>query len=207
MSAEIINHLKYVYSDEFQQDDAYLLVHGVRGGIEEAFIHTLLSKLTARGDTVLACDFPYLTRGEIVPSGGTFEEELSTLQSAYNFLRCEGKRPIQIIGKSFGAIVVSHWLARNPCIDDVRLNVMGYVTGEGRMNPDALRGRFSSVVQGQYDKYTSPAEVRAELRDHQVEGPIIEIPDADHSYRDMVNPHPAPYAYQEKAIDTLLAII
>lgn len=207
MGFEIINHLEYVYSDQSQKDTAYLLVHGVRGGIDEAFIQTLLTKLTARGDAVLACNFPYMTRGETEPRGGTFEEELSTIQSAYSFLKSERKRPIHIIGKSFGAIAVSHWLARNPEIDDVRLNVMGYVTGEGRMMPDALRGRFSSVIQGEHDKYISPDGVRAELRAHHVEGLVIGIPDADHSYRDMVDPNPAPYAFQEKAIDTLLALL
>jgi predicted alpha/beta-hydrolase family hydrolase len=207
MGFEIINHLEYIYFDQSQEDKAYLLVHGVRGGIDEAFIQTLLRKITARGDTVLACNFPYLTRGETVPSGGAFDEELNTLQSAYDFLKGEGKMLIHIIAKSFGAIAVSHWLARNPSIKDVSVNVMGYVTGEGMMIPDALHGRFSSVVQGEHDKYTTPDAVRAELRAHQVVGAVIEIPDADHSYRDMVNPNPAPYAYQEKAIDALLTLI
>lgn len=40
-----------------------------------------------------------------------------------------------------------------------------------------------------------------------MEGLVIEIPDADHSYRDKANPNPAPYAFQEKAIDTLLTFI
>lgn len=123
----------------------------------------MITKITARGDTVFACNFPDMTRGETEPSGRTFEEELATIQSSYDFLKDERKSTIQIAAKSLGAIAVSHWLGRNPDIKDVRLNVIGYVPGDGRMKPEALRGRFSSVVQGQHDKYASPDEVRAEL--------------------------------------------
>lgn len=41
-----------------------------------------------------------MSRGETVPSGGAFDEELNALQVAYDFLKAEDKAPIHIVAKS-----------------------------------------------------------------------------------------------------------
>lgn len=205
MTSTGIESLEYDYSDRSAGSKAYMLIHGVRGGIDEAYVQTLQKKLVARGDTTLAFNFPYMTRGETTPTGGTFEEELDTLQIAYDFLKAEGKAPIHIIAKSFGGIAVSHWLARNQDIKDVDVSIMGYIPGEGGIIPDTLRGRLKMVVQGDHDRYATPDAIRAELRTHRLGGEVIEIPNADHSYRDTISANPPPYAYQEMAIDELLS--
>lgn len=204
MKSKSINSLEYKYSDRLSKDRAYLLLHGVRGGIDEAYITTLLGKLVSRGDTALAFNFPYISRGDTNPSGGRFEEELSALHLSYNFLKAQGKERVHLIGKSFGGMLVTHWLAENPRVEGVNASIMGYIHGENSVLPDTLRGRLGVVVQGEFDRYCTPEEVRRELRAHNVEGEVVEIPGADHSYRDMVNPNPVPYAFQEHAIDELL---
>ena len=204
MIAKNINDLEYEYSNRSLDSKAYLLIHGVRGGIDEVYIQTLLNKLVARGDTALAFNFPYMTRGETVPSGDAFGEELGALQVAYDFLKSEGKTPIHIVAKSFGGIAVSHWLAQSPDIENVNVSIMGYIPGEGGIAADTLRGKLSVVVQGDLDRYANPSEIRAELVTNQIMAEVVNIPNADHSYRDMVSPNPLPYAYQEQAIDELL---
>lgn len=206
MSNQTIETLEYKYSDESHDSKAYLLIHGVRGGIDEAYIQTVLKKLIARKDTVMAFNFPYMTRGETVPSGGAFEEEIDALEAAYTFLKAKDKTPIHIIAKSFGGIAVSHWLTQNPDISDVEVSIMGYIPGEGDegIMIEALRGKLKAVVQGDNDRYASPDVIRAELLRYDITAEVIEIPNADHSYRDTVSANPPPYAFQEDAIDDLL---
>jgi predicted alpha/beta-hydrolase family hydrolase len=204
MHAEGINKLEHTYSDHSLENKAYLLLHGVRGGIDEAYIQTLLQKIIARDDAVLAFNFPYMTRGEGAASGAALREETDALQVAYDFLKTEGKARIHIIAKSLGGIVVSHWLTRSPDVEGVEVSIMGYIPGEGGIIPDALRDRLKLVVQGEHDKYGNADSVRAELLAHQVGGEVIEIPNADHSYRDIANLGVHIYPHQEKAIDELL---
>ena len=206
MSYQNIDTLEYEYSDRSQDSKAYLLIHGVRGGIDEAYIQTLLKKLIARKDTVMAINFPYMSRGETVPSGGAFEEEMDALQTAYTFLKGKDKTPIHIIAKSFGGIAVSRWLTQNPDVSDVEVSIMGYIPGEEEdgIMTEALRGKLKAVVQGENDRYASPGIIRAELLRYQINAEVIEIPNADHSYRDIVSANPPPYAFQEDAINELL---
>lgn len=199
-----IESLEHRYSDRYSKDLAYLLLHGVRGGIDELYIETLMEKITNRGDTALAFNFPYMSRGETTLSSDTFEEEITALQTAYDFLKAVGKKRVHIIAKSAGGIIASHWLNQNPDTDAVNVSIMGYIGGKGGIITDALRGRLDTVVQGEHDRYSTADEVRAELLAHHVEGVVVEIPNADHSYRDTASPTPPPYAHQAKAIDELL---
>jgi predicted alpha/beta-hydrolase family hydrolase len=154
---------------------AYLLLHGIRGGIHETYMQALSNKLISRDDTVLSLNFPYMSRGEERKGISTLNEEMFALQTAYDFLKKEGKIPIHIIGKSFGGIVASHWFSQNSDSEDIDLSIMGYVPGEGNVLPDALRGRLRVVVQGEHDRYASPDDVRTELVAYQIEADVIEI--------------------------------
>jgi len=189
------------------KNEAYLLLHGIRGGLHEAYTLALFNKLQSRGDTVLAINFPYLSRGEDRNGITTINEEVSALQTAYDFLKSASKSPIHIIGKSFGGIVASYWLLKHRDDKDVDLSIMGYVPGEGNVLPDALRGHLRVVVQGDHDRYASPDQIRTELAAHQVEAVVIEIPNADHSYRNITSDNQSEYAFQNQAIDELLKII
>ncbi|HVC35980.1 MAG TPA: alpha/beta family hydrolase [Candidatus Dormibacteraeota bacterium] len=198
-----IESLEFEYRNSSSKSGAYLLLHGIRGGIHEAYTQALFNKLQSRDDTVLALNFPYMSRGE-ERSGMNTNEEMYALQTAYDFLKSAGKTPIHIIGKSFGGIVTSHWLSQNRDAEDVDVSIMGYVPGEGNILPDALRGKLRVVVQGEHDRYASPAQIRVELTAHEIEADVIEIANADHSYRDNGGNNQQEYAYQDRAIDELL---
>ena len=199
-----IENLEFEYHESTAKKSAYLLLHGIRGGIHEAYTQALLAKLKSRDDTVLAINFPYLSRGEDRNGISTVTEEMQALQTAYDFLISACKTPIHIIGKSFGGIVASYWLLENRRDKNIDVSIMGYVPGEGNVLAEALRGRLRVVIQGDHDKYASPAQVRAELAAHHIEADVIEIPNADHSYRDISSANLAEYAFQDKAIDELL---
>ena len=148
-----------------------------------------------------------MSQGEDREGISNLSEEMEALQIAFDFLRSVDKTPIHIIGKSFGGIVASHWLSEDRRDEDTDLSIMGYVPGEGNVLTEALRGKLRVVIQGEYDKYASPAKVRSELSTHQIDADVIEITNADHSYRDITNTNLAEYAFQEKAIDELLNLI
>ena len=204
MQTSSIENLEFEYYKSSAKKAAYLLLHGIRGGIHEAYTNTVFNKLKSRDDTVLAINFPYMSRGEDRKGISTLLEEMQALQTAYNFLKSADSTPIHIIGKSFGGIVASHWFAQHRDIEDVDLGIMGYVPGEANVLPDALRGRLRVVVQGDHDRYASPGQIRTELAAHQIESEVIEITNADHSYRDINSTNLEEYAFLDTAIDELL---
>jgi predicted alpha/beta-hydrolase family hydrolase len=199
--------LEFEYHNSSSKSGAYLLLHGIRGGIHEAYMQAVFNKLQSRDDTVLSLNFPYMSRGEERKGMSTLNEEIYALQTAYDFLKSAGKTPVHIIGKSFGGIVASHWFSQNSEVEDFDLSIMGYVPGEGNVLADALRGRLRVVVQGEHDRYASPDDVRDELTEHQIEADVIEIINADHSYRNTSCDNREEYAFQDKAINELLKII
>lgn len=64
MNFQEMNRLEYAYFSSVSKSGAYLLLHRIRGGIQEAYTQTLLTKLRARDETVHAFNFPHMTRGE-----------------------------------------------------------------------------------------------------------------------------------------------
>jgi predicted alpha/beta-hydrolase family hydrolase len=202
-----IANLEFEYHNSGSNSEAYLLLHGIRGGIHEAYTQALFNKLQSRDDTVLSINFPYISRGEDRKQKNTLKEEMLALQTAYEFLKSANKSPIHIIGKSFGGIVASHWFSQNNHVEGTDLSIMGYVPGEGNVLPGALRGRLRVVVKGEHDRYGSPEDVRAKLAAYQIEADVIEIINADHSYRDTNCNNMEEYAFQDNAIDELLKII
>ena len=145
-----------------------------------------------------------MSRGEDRSGISTLTEKMWALQTAYDFLKSAGETTIYIIGKSFGGIVVSHWLSEYGRDGEIDVSIMGYVPGEGNILTDSLRGRLRVVVRGEHDKYASPSQVMGELAAHHIDADVIEIANADHSYRDNSNINSAEYAFQDTAIDELL---
>ena len=207
MHISVIENLEFTYHNNPANKAAYLLLHGIRGGIHEAYTQALFTKLKSRGDTILAINFPYMSRGEDRTAMSNLSEEIKALQTAVDFLRSVDKTPIHIIGKSFGGIVASHWLSEDRRGEDTDLSIMGFVPGEGNILTASLGGKLRVVIQGQYDAYASPAKVRSELSAHQIDADVIEITNADHSYRDITNTNLAEYGFQDIAIAELLKLI
>ncbi|HEU4914304.1 MAG TPA: alpha/beta fold hydrolase [Candidatus Saccharimonadales bacterium] len=194
----MIEGLSYKYYHKLNSKTVYLVLHGGgAGGVEAPFISSVISALSGTGNSVFGFNFPYCERGEESSSGPELAEETATLQTVIEFLRSEDYEKIIIVAKSLGGIITSYWLARHPN-EDVSVVVLGYVIGS--VKTDALAGKIRLVIQGEHDRFGNAAAVEEELAKHSVEARIIELPKADHSYR---NEQKEP-AYQEAAITELL---
>ena len=159
----------------------FLLLHSFTEGHESEFMQNMFTTLSQHNQSVFAFDFPYLSRRE-KPSDN-LDEEATALQSVTEHLRGEGFEKISIAAKSLGGIVASRWLRNYPDQESTKVSVLGYVIGD--VDTDALRDHLNVVVQGQKDRFGGAYEVRDELKKHNVEAPVVEIPKADHSFRNI----------------------
>lgn len=175
-----MRNIRYEYQYRPNKERAFMVLHGVSEGIESDFIQNITEALSRRSETVLALNFPYIDRGE-KPSEGLNHEQ-SSVQVMMNFLENEGYRDIHIVGKSLGGIVASEWLAHHKSDARITTHILSYVIGDVRTR--ALKGSLQTVIQGENDRYGNAAAVRAELAAHDISATVIEVPGADHSYRD-----------------------
>ncbi|PID32204.1 hypothetical protein CR970_01680 [Candidatus Saccharibacteria bacterium] len=190
--------LTYKYYRKLNAKTVYLVLHGGGSrGVETPFISNVINALTGTGDSVFGFNFPYCERGEEVSSGEALTEETAALNKAVQFLRSEGHEKIIIVAKSLGGITTSYWLEQHPD-ENVELVVLGYVIGS--VKTEALLGKLRLVIQGENDRFGDAEAVRAELAEHGVIADAVEVPRADHSYR---NEQKEP-VYQGEAIKLLV---
>lgn len=76
--------------------------------------------------------------------------------------------------------------------------MLGYVIGSVKIA--SMKDKLKLVIQGENDRFGNAAAVKDELTQHDVEGKVIEVTNADHSYR---NSEKEP-VFQEQAIQILL---
>ena len=193
-----MHDLTYKYYHKAGSKLAYLVLHGGGAeGIETPFIGSVFDALAGTGASVLGINFPYCERGEETSSGPALHEETAALSTAMSFLQSGGYGNIVIVAKSLGGIVTSYWLAVHPKAN-VQVAILGYVIGSVRTA--ALRGKLQLVVQGQMDRFGNAEAVRTELQAHSVAARVVEVPKADHSYR---NAQKEP-EYQRSAVQLLI---
>lgn len=191
----------YLYYRKCGTRTAYLVLHGGgTEGIESPFITNIITSLTHGGSSVLGFNFPYCERGEENSSGPELSEEVGAITTAVNFLKSEGYDKIVIVAKSFGGIAASFWLEKHH-ESNAKLVVLGYVIGNVKTN--ALRNKLQLVIQGENDRFGNAQAVKDELATYNVGADVVEIPNADHSYR---NTQKKP-AYQNQAIAALLQAV
>ncbi|HSX33502.1 MAG TPA: alpha/beta fold hydrolase [Candidatus Saccharimonadales bacterium] len=189
--------LSYKYYQKRNAKTVYLVLHGGGPeGIETPFISNIINALTDTGNSVFGFNFPYCERGEESSSGEELTEEIAALDKVVQFLRSEGYEKIVIVAKSLGGITTSYWLAQH-AEENVEVVVLGYVIGS--VKTEALQGKLRLVIQGENDRFGNAEAVKEELAGHGVEAATIEVPKADHSYR---NEQKEP-AYQDAAIKLL----
>ena len=198
-----LQHPTREYLPAAGSEQAYLLLHGFGDGIAAPYTKELARALADRGETVLALQFPYMESG-VGHTSAELAEEIQALQTSASFLRAEGYARITIIAKSLGGIVASTWLNHRHDNKDVEVHIMGYVLGEDGVVTKALQGKLGIVVQGEHDRFGNAEAVRNELAANHVNGTIIEIAGADHSYRDPADPKDKAPAHQSQAIASLL---
>lgn len=198
-----LQHPTRLYVPSVDHERVFLLLHGIGDGINEPYTRELSGALTEREQSTIALQFPYMDRGENHASP-ELAEETQALQQTWEFLRDEHYSHVTIIAKSLGAIVASHWLNRNLNIDNLDINIMGYVLGERGVITEALDGKLNVIIQGEHDRFGNASAIRTELANYGIRGEVVEMIGADHSYRNPSDPKDRPAAYQTQAIDELL---
>lgn len=190
--------LSYKYYRKLNSKTVYLVLHGGGPeGIETPFISNVINSLTTKGDSVFGFNFPYCERGEENSSGEELTEETAALEDVVQYLRSEGYEKIVIVAKSLGGITTSYWLEQHPA-SDVEVVVLGYVLGS--VKTATLANNLRAVIQGENDRFGNAAAVEEELAASSISANVIEVPQADHSYR---NTDKEPL-YQDQAIELLL---
>ena len=119
---------------------------------------------------------------------------MDALKRAVDFAYLEGFSKIIIVAKSLGGIIASYYLEQYPD-NQIELLILGYIPSETKQR--AISNNLKLVIQGTNDRFASPIEVKKNVGSL-VE--VIEILDADHSYR---NSKKEP-VYQETAIKELM---
>ena len=163
-------------------------------GVETDFISSIFDAIAATKNSVLCFNFPYCEREEESSSGSELKEEMNALKQAIDFAYLEGFSKIIIVAKSLGGIIASYYLEQYPD-SQIELLILGYISSEIKQR--AISNNLKLVIQGTNDRFASPIEVKKNVGS-QVE--VIEIIDADHSYR---NSKKEPI-YQETAIKELM---
>lgn len=138
-----------------------------------------------------------MERGETTASAG-LQEEVRAITKAIDDLSDKYSGQIHIIAKSLGGIAASFYLEQTNDPRVKKLTILGAVLEDLKLQ--GLNGYEVDVIQGQNDRFGSAQEVkqafdRAGVPLHS----LVEIENADHSYRDG-NRQPV---HQDKAISRI----
>ena len=187
--------LTYKYYRKNGTKIVYIILHGGGPvGVEIDFISSIFDSIAATKNSVLCFNFPYCERVEEASSGLELKEEIDALKRAVDFAYLEGFSKIIFVAKSLGGIIASYYLEQFPD-SQIELIILGYIPSEIKQR--AISHYLKLVIQGTNDRFASPIEVKKNVGSL-VE--VIEILDADHSYR---NNKKEP-VYQETAIKELM---
>jgi predicted alpha/beta-hydrolase family hydrolase len=193
-----LNDLTYRFYHKQSANRVNVVLHGSGlNGLESPFIASIIESLAQTGQSVFGFNFPYCERGEEASSGPELKEEVEALRQVISSLQNDGYK-ITIIGKSLGGIVASFYLDQYPS-EDIELIVLGYVVGD--VKDEAAAPNLKAIIQGENDRFGSPADVKSALG--VTKAKIITIKDADHSYRN-VKKEPQ---FQDEAIAELLKVL
>lgn len=194
----MLQDLTYKYYRKLNAKTVYLVLRGGGPeGIETPFISNIINSLTATGSSVFGFNFPYCERGEENSSGEELAEETAALDKVVQFLRSEGYEKIIIVVKPLGGITTSYWLDQHAG-EDVDVVVLGGIIGS--VKTKALPDKLRLVIQGENDRFGNAEAVKAELNKHNVTADVVEVPKADHSYR---NEQKEP-VYQDQTVEQLI---
>ena len=175
---KIREDLTYKHYHKNGDKNACLVLHGGgTAGIESPFISAIVTAIADSRRSVFAFNMPYCEREDESTSAG-LKEEVEALGSVLDYLRAAGHERITVIAKSLGAIITSFYLEQIPS-PDLTAVVLGYVIGD--VKTPAVVPNLKLVIQGEKDLFGDGRAVRAEIGASPAE--IIEVPDADHSYR------------------------
>jgi predicted alpha/beta-hydrolase family hydrolase len=196
----MLKNLSYKYYHKLNNETVYLVLHGGGPeGIETDFISKIINSIATTKNSVIGINFPYCERGQEESSGKELLEETKALNDTIKFLESEGYKKIVIVTKSLGAIVASYWLDEyKPNAPNMEVVILGYVIGA--VKTKQLNGHLKLVIQGENDRFGNSDVVNKELSKYKISAKVVEVPSADHSYR---NERKEP-VYQSAAIELMI---
>ncbi|MEK7526199.1 MAG: alpha/beta family hydrolase [Patescibacteria group bacterium] len=169
-------------------------------GIDTDFMQKVFTHSKEKGNGVILFNFPYFERGEEHSSGEELLEELETLQKMLDVAGYKNYKKIRLIAKSLGGIVASFCLDKLPKSehDKFEIIILGFVVGSPKLNN--FTGKIT-IIQGQKDKFGGIEAVKKELINAKSKNiRFIEIPNANHSFKDAKTDKPA---YEDIAINSI----
>ncbi len=178
------------YHHNSKSDQLDVILQGGSHGIDSSILQKAFENSKQKGNSVIAFNFPYYERGEENSSGPELKEELEALQHVLDYCNYKEYSRVRLIAKSLGGIVASNYLDRlsQEEMNKFSIVVLGYVTGDVKLKK--FTGQIT-IIQGQMDKFGNVGVVKQDLNGA-VSNDIkyIEIPNADHSYRESETKEP-----------------
>ena len=157
-----------------------LVLHGGSKGKDSGFIQKLITRSKEEEKSVLALDFPYLTKGEN-PSEGLVDE-VRALEEVLTLVETLGYRRVRFVTKSLGGIVASKVLNKLSREEQLPYSITVYGYAMPYINLDNFHGEII-IVHGDNDRHGSIDEVTQNLANSPSESiKVVQIKGADHSY-------------------------
>lgn len=195
---------QYLHYNSNKSQELNIIFPGSSLGFQTGLINKIFNAFVTQGKSAITYNYPFLDRGEENSSGEQLTEELKALNEVLKVIDIYKYSRVNFIGKSLGAIVASYFLRKpenHELLDKSSLSVLGYVKGSIDLTSLTCK---TLIVQGENDKFGNIAEVQDDFKDVDSSHiTFVEIPNADHSYRDSEkNP-----VFEDKAIEHLMDFV
>lgn len=173
---------KNSYTERLHPNSRHVVIvaHGGSEGKDSSLITKVAEMFYDLGVSVVTFNFSYLNKG-IEKSEGLVQE-LEDLWGIYNnvFKKYPDKE-VHLVGKSLGGIVAS-WLPDRKNATIISISLLGYVICSECVDFGSYHGPVF-VIQGEHDRFGNRQAVLSDMQNFQGYLEVVEIPEADHSYR------------------------
>lgn len=175
---------QYIHYNSNNSNELNIIFPGSSLGFQTGLINKIFNRFVAEGKSAISYNYPFLDRGEENSSGEELVEELEALNEIFKVVNIDQYAKVNFIGKSLGAIIASFFLQKpenKELLSKASLSVLGYV--KGSINLKNLDCKVV-IVQGENDRFGNLVEVKKDFENvDSSKVTFIEIPNADHSYR------------------------
>lgn len=175
---------QYIHYNSSNSDELNIIFPGSSLGFQTGLINKIFNRLVVGGKSAISYNYPFLDRGEENSSGEELIEELEALNEILKVVDVNQYSKINFIGKSLGAVIASFFLQRpenKDLLSKVSFSVLGYV--KGSIDLKDLNCKIL-IIQGENDRFGNISEVKKDFENpDNSDVTFVEIPNADHSYR------------------------
>lgn len=168
--------------DHYSPDKAVIVAHPhplYGGDMDNGVVMHAIKAYSRKGWSTLRFNFRGTGR-----SAGQFDEgkgEIQDLQAAITYLTNGRYQQIDLVGYSFGAVVVAEWSARHPKHTHRLVLISPPVTFMSFPSEKPPHGLYR-IITGSADELAPAEDIRTLLEKWQLPHRLIIIQDADHAY-------------------------